>query len=168
MKILFHELGISGYTLFAQIINFLLLLFILRRFLYAPLLTFMDKRKGIIEEGLQNADKAKEELSKIYKIKEEKITEARREADKIIEKSKMTAESQGATIAKEAVKKSENIIQEAKKIAEEEKRAAAFDLKKDIANLVALTSLHFAEKNITEKDNERIINKYLELLQNEV
>jgi len=168
MEILFHELGISGYMLLAQIINFLLLLFILRRFLYVPLMEFMDKRKGIIEEGLQNADKAKEELSKIHKIKEEKITEARREADKIIEKSKITAEIRGAVITKEAVKKSENIIQEAKKIAEEEKKAAVFDLKKDIANLVALTSFHFAEKNITKEDNERIINKYLELLQNEV
>lgn len=168
MEILFHELGINGYMLLAQIINFLLLLFILRKFLYAPLMKFMDKRKEIIEEGLANADKAKVELLKIHKIKEEKIIEAEREADKIIEKSKMKAESRGTEIIKEAAGKSEGIIYEAKKIAEEEKKAAAFSLKKDIVNLVALTSLHFAEKNITKEDNERIINKYLELLQNEV
>lgn len=168
MEILFHELGINGYTLLAQIINFLLLLFVLRRFLYRPLMAFMEKRKGIIEQGLENADKAKEELLKIYKIKEEKIIEAEREANKIIEKSKNSAERFGLLITKEATEKSENIIQEAKKVVEEERRMVTLGLKKDIANLVALTSLHFAEKNITEKDNEKIINKYLELLRNEI
>lgn len=164
MELLFHELGINGYTLLAQITNFLILLFVLKKFLYKPLLGFMDQRSALIETGLINAEKAKQELSRVNEIKEEKIIEGEREAEKIIENSKKIATKKGAGILKEAEEKSENIIQEAKKIAEEERKSAALGLKKDLANLVALASINFVENNITSEDNEKIINKYLESL----
>ncbi len=164
MELLFHELGISGYTLLAQIINFLLLLFILKKFLYKPLMGFMDQRSAVINDGLINAEKAKDELSRVNEIREEKIIEGEREAEKIIEGSKKIALEKGAGILKEADEKSEIIIQEAKEIAGEERKAAAFGLKKDLANLVALASFNFVQNNITSEDNEKIINKYLESL----
>ena len=75
MELLLEKLGLEPHILLAQIINFLILIFVLRRFLYKPLIKFLDKRKDIIEKGLNDAQKAKEELSKIQTIKEEKIIE---------------------------------------------------------------------------------------------
>lgn len=124
----------------------------------------MEKRSAVIKEGLANAEEATKELSRVNEIKGEKITEGEREAEKIIENSKKIATLKGTEILKEAEEKSESIIQEAKKIAEEEKKAAAFGLKKDLANLIALASLNFVENNITREDNEKIISKYLESL----
>src|SRR3990167_3579776 len=73
MELLLEKLGLEPHILLAQIINFLILIFVLRRFLYKPLIKFLDKRKDIIEKGLNDAQKAKEELSKIQTIKEEKM-----------------------------------------------------------------------------------------------
>src|SRR3989338_7009702 len=160
MELLLEKLGLEPHILLAQIINFLILIFVLRRFLYKPLIKFLDKRKDIIEKGLNDAQKAKEELSKIQTIKEEKIIEGEREADKIIEKSKKTAEQKSGLILKETQEKSEGIIKEAKQKAEEEK--------KEIRDLVFLVSSKILEKNIGQKENEEIINQQLNLLNKKV
>ena len=168
MELLLEKLGIELHILIAQIINFLVLLFILHRFLYKPLIKFLDKRKGIIEKGLNDAEKAREELSKIQTVKEEKIIEGEREADKIIEKSKKTAEQKSGLILKEAQEKSEGIIKEAKQMAEEEKNEAKQKLKEEIRDLVFLTSSKILEKNIDAKENEKIINQQLNLLNKKI
>ncbi|OGZ35616.1 MAG: ATP synthase F0 subunit B [Candidatus Portnoybacteria bacterium RIFCSPLOWO2_01_FULL_43_11] len=168
MELLLEKLGLEPHILLAQIINFLILIFVLRRFLYKPLIKFLDKRKDIIEKGLNDAQKAKEELSKIQTIKEEKIIEGEREADKIIEKSKKTAEQKSGLILKETQEKSEGIIKEAKQMAEEEKKEAKQKLKEEIRDLVFLVSSKILEKNIGQKENEEIINQQLNLLNKKV
>lgn len=161
MELLFHELGINGYTLLAQIANFLILLFLLRKFLYKPLLIFLEKRKDIIEEGLLNAKKAKNELQSISKVKEEKIIEAEREANEIIENSKRTAVEKSGMILKDTSEKAENYVREAKKIAEEEKKEAMHKLQKEIKELSVLYAEQILKKKIDEKENEEIIEMYL-------
>ena len=157
MELLFHELGINGYTLLAQIVNFLILLFILQRFLYKPLLKFIDKRKDIIEEGLENADRAKEELSQIYKIKDEKIVESEITGLKIINDSKKIAVQKSSSILREAEKKSDDLIKETKKILDEQKKEAFLELKKEISDLAFLTAEKILKKNIDREENEKII-----------
>lgn len=164
MELLFHELGINGYTLLAQIANFLILLFLLKKFLYKPLLSHLDKRKEIIEEGLMNAEKAKDELQKINKIKEEKIIEAEREADKIIEKSKKTAEEKGNVLLREATNKSDSIIKEAKKRTEEERREAVARLTKEIGILAVSAAELILKREIDRQENEKIIKEKLNQL----
>lgn len=165
MESLFEKLGLEPHILIAQIINFLILIFILHRFLYKPLIKFLDKRQNIIEKGLNDARKAKEELGKIQTIKEEKIIDGEREANKIIEKSKKTAEQKSGLILKEARGKSESIIREAKQMAEEEKKEAKQKLKDEIRDLVIFASSKVLEKNIGPKENEKIINQQLDLFQ---
>lgn len=155
MELLFHELGINGYTLLAQMANFLILLFVLRKFLYVPLLKFMDKRKNIIEEGLENARKAEGELKEIHTIKQNTINQAEKEADIIIERSKKSAIEKGDMILKEAVGKSENLVNEAKKMAEEERREAAEKLKQELGNLAILAAEKILKKRMTKEENEK-------------
>ncbi|OGZ32221.1 MAG: ATP synthase F0 subunit B [Candidatus Portnoybacteria bacterium RIFCSPLOWO2_12_FULL_39_9] len=164
MELLFEKLGLEPHILIAQIINFLILIFILHKFLYKPLIKFLDKRQGLIEKGLNDAKKAKEELSKIQTIKEEKIIEGEKQAAQIIESSKKTAEQKSGLILKEAQEKSEDIIKEAKEIAREEKKEAKQKLKEEIRDLVALASSKILEKNIGPKENEEIVSQQLELL----
>lgn len=161
MELLFHELGINGYTLLAQIVNFLILLFVLRKFLYNPLLKFMEKRKYIIEEGLENAKKAESELEKIHKVKQNTINQAEKEADIIIERSKKSAIEKGNIILKEAVTKSENLLDEAKKIAEEEKKEAMQKLKQELGNLAIFAAEHILKKKMNKEENEKFTEEEL-------
>lgn len=161
MELLFHELGINGYTLLAQIVNFLILLFVLRKFLYNPLLKFMEKRKYIIEDGLENAKKAEIELKEIHKIKQNTINQAEKEADIIIERSKKSAMEKGNMILKDAVAKSENLLDESKKIAEEEKKEAMQKLRQELGNLAILAAEHILKKKIGKEENEKLTEEEL-------
>lgn len=164
MEQLLEKLGIEPHIFIAQIINFLILLFVLRKFLYKPLLNILEKRKTIIDKGLQDAKEAAENLREIESIKEEKIIEAEKEANQIIEKFKKEAQEKSAVILKETQEKSEDIVKEAKEIAAEEKKEILRNLKQEIGDLVILASGRILEKHISRKENEEIINQQLELL----
>ena len=164
MELLLKKLGIELHILIAQIINFVILLFILRRFFYKPLMNLLDKRRAIIDKGLADAKEAEENLRKIETVKTEKIIEGEREANKIIEKSKKTAEEKSALILKETQEKSENLLKEAKEIAEEEKRETLAGLKQEIGDLIIAASSQILKKNLNVKDNEKIISEQLGLL----
>lgn len=164
MELLFHELGINGYILLAQVVNFLILLFVLKKFVYGPMINFLDKRKDLIQGGLEKAEKADLELTKIHKIKEEKIIEAEREADIIIERSKKSAIEKGNIILKEATSKSENVLSEAKKMAEEERSEALLRLKKEIGEMAISAAARVLKNKITDKEDEEIVENYLNSL----
>ena len=59
---LLSNLGINGKLLLAQIVNFFILLYILKRFAYKPILKVLDDRKEKIEKGLRDAENAKDKL----------------------------------------------------------------------------------------------------------
>ena len=68
---IFSKLGIDWRLLLAQVVNFLILLFVLRRFAYTPMLRFLEKRKNRIEKGLKEGKLATEKLLQIAKKEKE-------------------------------------------------------------------------------------------------
>ena len=100
-------LGLDIKLLIAQIVNFGLLFFILKKLLYKPIIKMLDDRKKTIEESLLNSKKIEEELNKLEERKSEVIGKVQREAQK--EKESLIAL---------AVEEKKNIIDEAKKSSE--------------------------------------------------
>ena len=72
-----ENLGIQPVPLLLQAINFLLLLFILKKYLYKPILKALEDRKKKIEEGLAYSEKMKAEAEKSEKKREEIISRAK-------------------------------------------------------------------------------------------
>ena len=83
MSELFSKLGIDWRLLVAQLANFLILLFVLRRFAYKPLLKLLEERKQRIADGLANAQKAKSNLEEAEKERQEIISTAKKEHRKL-------------------------------------------------------------------------------------
>lgn len=94
--------GINPYLLGAQIINFLILFYLLKRFAYKPILKLLEDRKQTIEESLKNAEKTKQILDEtlkrekeIFKKAEEKtdqmLKDTRNEASNILEEARNNA-----------------------------------------------------------------------------
>lgn len=100
-------LGLDIKLLIAQIVNFGLLFFILKKLLYKPIIKMLDDRKKTIEESLLNSKKIEEELNKLEERKSEVIGKVQREAQK--EKESLIAL---------AVEEKKNIVDEAKKSSE--------------------------------------------------
>src|SRR4030042_2105348 len=99
---LLSNLGINGKLLLAQIINFLILLFVLHRFAYKPILKMLNDRTNKIEKGLKEAEESHKKLAEISEKEKEIITKARKDAQEILKKVEDTAKKNKEEIAIEA------------------------------------------------------------------
>ncbi|MEK7108778.1 MAG: F0F1 ATP synthase subunit B [Patescibacteria group bacterium] len=121
MQELIHHFGIDWKLLAAQAANFAILVFLLTKFAYRPIMRMLSARKREIEGGLRFAEEAKEELTRIAEKKEVVLQEARSKALAIVTDAEATAKERAAAIAAGAVRKSETIISDAKRALAEER-----------------------------------------------
>lgn len=152
---IFAKLGIEPQLLIAQGINFLLLLFVLYRFLYKPVLKMLNERTEKIEKGMKDAEEVEQRLQ-ACDIERTKILEnAKKEADDLAKKTKSDNEELRKLIIADAEKKSVEIVKKAKKSLEKERGVMMNGIKKEIAGLVD------ASLQVIIEDNKDKIDKKL-------
>ena len=156
---LLGNLGINGKLFIAQLINFAILFFVLKKFAFNPLLKVLDERKNKIEKGLKDAEKAGEKLEKISAKEKKVLDKANKKATKILLEAEEKAENNRA----EAVKKTEAEIEELMKKAErkiqEKKEQMLQDLKKDVAGLVVQATEKVLNEKIDGNKDRELIEK---------
>src|SRR3989338_3420468 len=128
-----ENLGIQPVPLLLQAINFLLLLFILKKYLYKPILKALEDRKKKIEEGLAYSEKMKAEAEKSEKKREEIISRAKAEGQKIIIETRKAAKKLETELEEKAQKQADSIIAKAKRDSEVLKEDLAKELKQEAA-----------------------------------
>src|SRR3989338_6728445 len=80
--------GLDPILLVAQIVNFLVVLFILRKFLYKPILKTLEKRKNLIKDGLDKAQEATIRLEKIEEKERRVLSTAQKQAQQMLDEAK--------------------------------------------------------------------------------
>jgi F-type H+-transporting ATPase subunit b len=161
MSELLSKLGIDWKLLIAQIINFLVLLFVLYKFAYGPILAMLDKRTRKIEKGLKDADEAKKQLEVGQKKQEEILKKARHEAKDIVEKARSQAEKAKEEIADEAKVQGQKIIADARVQIEQEKKKTIQEIKAEVGSLVVAATEKIVGEKIDAKKDKEIIEKSL-------
>src|SRR5690606_10444790 len=99
---LITNLGIDWRLLIAQIANFIILLFILKRFLYKPLLSVIDKRAKVIEDNRILSEELKDKSKHLEEERQDILSEARTQAQSIIEDSYKKAKESADSVMQEA------------------------------------------------------------------
>lgn len=161
MSELITKLGIDWKLLFAQIINFLVLLFVLYKFAYGPILAMLEKRQKRIEKGLKDADEARRKLAESEEKQKEILKKARVEAKEIIEKARLQSERVKSELAAEAKAQAEKVIADAKAEIDREKQKTILEIKSEIGELVVAAVERVLEEKIDEKKDKEIIEKSL-------
>jgi len=157
MSELISKLGIDWKLLIAQIVNFLILLFVLYKFAYGPILAMLEKRQKKIEKGLADAEAAGKKLKESEEKQKEILKRARTEAKDIVEKAHIQAEKSKSEIAAESKVQAEKIISDAKAEIGWEKQKTIAEIKSEIGGLVvAATEKVIGEKINSEKDKKLI------------
>ena len=144
--------GIETEIFIAQIINFAILLIILKLLLYKPIAQILKEREDKIKKGLDDAKKAEEDLRIASTQKTEILKNARKDADKIIEITKQSVQNIKQKATDDAKKQAVEIVENAKRSAKEEQEKAS---KKVVSKIL---SEIFTEKEKTEILS-RAINK---------
>lgn len=153
-----ESLGIDFKLLIAQAINFLILLLLLNKFLYKPIVQLLQDRKKKIEEGVKQSEQAKLEIEEAQGEAKKILANAIEEAQKIENESKKTAESEVVKILSSAQKRAEKIIEGAQISAVMEREKIEQEAKAKIADLVTAA----VEKILDEKQDEKEISKLIQ------
>ena len=130
-----------GLLLWMSVI-FLLVYFVLGRFAFRPIQEALKKRENDIQNSLDQAKKAREEMAQLQSKNEQLLIEAREERAKILKEAKEAKESIINEAKEEAKEEAQKIVQAAKKEIENQRMAAVVDIKNQIGNL----SIEVAEK----------------------
>jgi F-type H+-transporting ATPase subunit b len=135
-------------------IIFTLLLIVLKKFAWKPILSAVDERNKSIEEALKSADKAKEEMTLLNADNERILTEAKTERDALLKEAREIKDGIISEAKETATNEAEKIISSAKQQIANEKMKAITELK----NSVAILSIDIAEKvlkrELKEKSNQ--------------
>lgn len=124
MQELIKNFGIDWRLLVAQAVNFFVLLIVLWKFAYKPILSVLRKRREDIEKGIRASQEAQSRLKRVNELGEEKLAEARRQGLTIVSQAEALARRRKDEIVQEAGRKGESVIAEAKRAAGEEKAKA--------------------------------------------
>lgn len=155
------QLGINGPFLLAQIVNFIILFLLLRRFLFPPLLRMLDQRKQRIAEGLAAADIARKEAEAERARLMAQIEAERKEAQARIAAASAEAERVKAEIVAQAQREAEAIKAKAIAEAEAERQRILAEAHKQIAELTVLATERVVRRGLDETLQRRLIEDFL-------
>ena len=138
MRELITHFGIDWRLLIAQAVNFGVLIFLLTKFAYRPILALFRNRREVIAQGLRDAHDAGEHLRGVEEAGEKTLNEARGAALGIVEQAETAARKRKDEILREAAGKTDLIMADARRLIEQEKRKAGEAAMRDAEDLVRL------------------------------
>lgn len=143
------------------IINFLILVAILNKFLYKPVTKMLDERKNEIKNNLSQAELAKQEAEKLKEEYAGQIQNAKTEANEIITRANKMGEETKNEIVAQAKQEAEKISQKAQEEIKLEKTKALTEIRDEVASLAILAAEKIISKKIDSKDQEKMIKDFV-------
>ena len=147
------------------ILTFLVLLGLLARFAWRPLMEILDSREERIRKALDEAAKASEEFEKIQQESKQITTKARTEAQSIIAASRKQAETVKEEILQDARSRAESIIEASEKQIRVERQKAITDIRNELVDISVTLASKLIRKNISREDNQSLIEESLSQIQ---
>jgi F-type H+-transporting ATPase subunit b len=143
------------------IITFLVLLAVLAKFAWRPLLHALESRQESIRKSLDDAQKAKSELERLHGESAEIIRQARVEAEQIITRSRGDAERLREELKQKARAEADGIVKNAERQIQLETGRALQQIRREAVDLSVMIASKLIQRNITKEDNERLIEEAL-------
>lgn len=159
MELVTPALGLVIWTTLA----FLILLVLLRKFAWKPILTAVKERDTFIEESLNAAEKAKLEMESLKASNEELLKQAREERDAMLREARETKDSIVAEAKGKAQEEADKLISSAKATIEGEKRAAMNEIKTYSAEIALQVAEKILRENLSsEAKQKELADKYVD------
>ncbi|MGI6587913.1 MAG: F0F1 ATP synthase subunit B [Peptococcia bacterium] len=143
------------------IINFLVLLAILNKFLFKPLLKTMDARKAEIKQDLEAAAQANVEAQKTKEEYLQQMEQAKVEARQIIEKATKIGEKTKEELISQAREESAQMTEKAREMIRLEKEEALHQLRDEVSSLVVMAAGKVIDKTIDQEAHEKLIHEFI-------
>jgi F-type H+-transporting ATPase subunit b len=157
----FETLGLNLPGFLWHLVNFLILLFVLQRFLFPPVLKMLDERQARIRESMERAEALKEESARAAEMVRAQLDEARREAQAIINTATQIAERIKAERQQQAQAEYEAILRRAQEDAAREREQAFAELRAQIADLAVLAAGRIIRRELDPDTQRQLVEEFL-------
>ena len=142
-------------------INLILLLILMKIFLFKPIRKMMEKRTQMVQDELDSAKKTREEAEQLREQYDSELGSARDEAQKIIDKAHEDAETERAAIIKRSQEEADRIVADAGKTIENERKRVIAQAQTQIADLAVEAASKIIGENVDDEKNRRLVDKFL-------
>ncbi|MBV8484112.1 MAG: F0F1 ATP synthase subunit B [Verrucomicrobia bacterium] len=151
-----QQFGVYWPNLIAQVVLFVIVYYVLKRFAFKPVITMLEERRRRIEEGQINAENIKRQLAEAQKKYEEILAKANAEAQRLIDEVRASGDRLAEQKRQEAIAAAEQITVKAQEAIALERDRTMVELKRELGRLVVETTSRVTGKVLTEQDQERI------------
>src|SRR6266446_5920888 len=148
--------GWNPWLFLSQVISFVIVALLLKRFAYQPILAVLEERRQRIAEGLLNADKIKQQLAEAEQRYQEILAKANGEAEKMIDEARASAGVIAERKQHEAIVGAEQILAKAREASALEHERTMSQLKRELGRLVIDTTTKVTGKILTPEDQRRL------------
>ncbi len=162
MDALVEQLGLNFKLLFIQIVGFLVLYWLLKKFLFGRIMDMIQKRGNEIRAAYEENEQTQNDLNALKEQYEKKLQEVQQQAESIIQDAAQQAEKTGQEII-EKTRQEANLIKE-KGLAEieQEKKRVIAEIRADVVNLSIEIASRIIAKNITAQEAEQLSDDIIE------
>jgi F-type H+-transporting ATPase subunit b len=143
------------------VIIFLILLFLLKKYAWKPLLNSLNNREQGIKDTIDRAEKLREEAEKILEENKKRLEAADDQSRKIINESKELAEKLKSELIAKTGEETNRMIQQAKSEIDREKQAAIDKLKDEVGSLAVQAASKIIDENLDEKKQKKILESFI-------
>lgn len=157
-----EALGISLKEFIFYMINFLILVGVLTKFLYKPFLGVLEERKKKIQDAFDSAEMINRRADEKMANYTARIANVEEEGREIIKEAKQRAEAQAADIISEANEKASQIVAAAQRQIELDKQKAMDEMKQQVAALAMMAAEKIVERDIAQIGQEQIVDEIIE------
>jgi F-type H+-transporting ATPase subunit b len=155
------DLGINLPVLIAQIVNFTILLIVLRLLAWGPLMRMLDDRRERIREGLDAAERAKSQVAESERQVQEQVEAARREAQNLVAQSQEIANRIQADARTQAQADADATLARARNEIQLERDTAIAELRKEFADLTIEAAEKVIGRSLDKPAHQRLIEEAL-------
>jgi F-type H+-transporting ATPase subunit b len=143
------------------LVTFIILVFILKKMAWKPILAALDQRETAIKDALEKAEQAKVEAQKVLDQNQANLNKAEEEGRKIVEQSRTYAEKLKQQMLQESRDQSKHLLEEAALEIERRKDAAFNDLKNQIAEIAVQAAEKILSANLDQQKQSSIVDRYI-------
>jgi F-type H+-transporting ATPase subunit b len=165
MSTFFDSFGVNGISLLFYLVLFGLVLWLLRRFAFGPVLQAIEERQRRIDESLRSAEAAAGSVDENRRRAEEMLRESSAQAQEILSRANKAAAEVREQATAEARSQAEAIVEKARAEIERERAAAVAELRAQVVDLALLAAGRVIEANLDDDRNRRLVQETVQQAQ---
>jgi len=154
-------LGLNWQGIFWHLINFILLLVVLQRLLYKPVLRMLDERAARVKESMERAEFLRHESVRIEEESRRHMDEARRQAAEILANARRMAEREREERRARAEEEARRIIERAQAEAAAERERLRAELRTEVADLAINAASYVIGEKLDPATHRRLVEQFL-------